>query len=924
MREKLNMNYGWKFHLGEIPFDIVNGHFDSYMHSKAQSGRNAASELFYDDDFEMVDLPHDYVIEQVPLEGNNNSQGCYYRDNAWYRRHFQLEKEDENKRIVLLFDGAGKNTEVWVNGHPAGSNESMYNSFYIDITPYLHFGDEDNVISVHISNNGDVEGWWYEGAGLYRDVWMIKTSSIATDVWGLRMSPTKEGNDTWNVKIDSSIYSMEEQEEVNIEYILKDSSGKEVQRIQTIKDVRFGENEFSINMKVQNPSLWDLESCTLYKIEAQIRRKEELLDVNEAKFGFREICFDADRGFLLNGNKVKLRGVCIHQDHARLGVAVPKSIVEYRLSKLKSIGVNAYRCAHNNPDPDVLDLCDKMGILVIDENRKFNFSDQTKKQVQSMCYRDMNHPSVIVWSVGNEEPLQNTKTGKALVRQLKRYVHSIDPLRPVTVALNGGFYDSYVAGESDIVAVNYRINDYDSMHEVHKGKCIVATESGASGNGRGIYFSKTLQKGKGHYSTSYDEARSEFGSAYIDAIRQSETHDFIAGTFLWAGIDYRGEEIWPMTTCSSGMFDNCCFEKDNAYMVKSIWKDEPMVHVMPSWNLKGHEGEKIRVVVYTNLKEVEVFVNGCSQGRKGAEKYKAVEYEVTYEPGCIKAVGYGDNGITVVDEHHTAGDAYELNANIMNNPTNNGEDDLVVEIDFTDKNGYVLTDASEAIECIVEEGGNLVSLDSGDPKDTSSSLAKIRKMFSGKLQAIIRVNEGSDNVKVTFKCIDNGLTKVINYTPKNVERIPRLSACKGYLEIKSFRKWPDTKNEDAINLEYNFHDMNTSEPIDIKNYHGVNSCGYEIFTGTTIVPKVTDGKQIYLQWKGISGDVKIRVFHDTQCWPNPTPEVFMDLQERVESDKKIDYLFKLDGFGGKEKVKIIMQVKNDGKFALDNVVYIVK
>jgi len=487
MREKLNMNQGWKFFRGEIPYDLINGHFDTYMHSKAQSGRNAAAELFYDGNFESVQLPHDYVIEQEPSEDYNETQGGYNRENAWYRRSFLLKEEDKEKRILILFDGAGKNTEVWINGHPLGCNTSMYNSFFVDITPYVYYGENTNVLSVHIVNDGDLEGWWYEGAGIYRSVWMVKTARIAVDVWGIRLKPRRKDEHIWTLGMDLDLYNLDEEQDVIIKYELQEKTGRSILDGEQSARVLFGSNTFCFEMEVTDPILWNLESCELYRMVISICKDGKELDRSDASFGFRDIVFDADKGFFLNGKHIKLHGVCMHQDHGRLGVAVPSNILEYRISQLKKIGVNAYRCAHHNPAPELPDICDRLGMLVIDENRKFNFSDETQKQLKAMCYRDMNHPSVILWSVGNEEPLQHTKIGRNLVESMKKYIHRIDPLRPVTIALNGGFYDSYAAFASDMLLhrpdsdIRYIERMNKLAEEKAKYETVVVKKEGAAG-----------------------------------------------------------------------------------------------------------------------------------------------------------------------------------------------------------------------------------------------------------------------------------------------------------------------------------------------------------------------------------------------------------------------------------------------------------
>lgn len=921
MREKLNMNKGWKFFRGEIPYDTIRGHFATYMHAKAQSGQNAASELFYEGAFSDVVLPHDYVIEQIPSADNNESQGGYERENAWYRRTFRLNRNDSDKRIVLYFEGAGKNTEVWLNGHPVGQNSSMYNSFYMDLTPYVYCNGEENVIAVHITNDGDVEGWWYEGAGIYRNVWLIKTNKIALDMWGIRVKPKRCHGDCWDLEMDLDIYSFEECQKLKIVYQIMNPEGAIVCEGNDNTTIEFGKNRKKMNAAIQCPVLWDLEHCALYKVRICLYREEELLDQDCADFGFRDIKFDPNHGFFLNGNQLKLRGVCMHQDHGRLGVAVPANVAEYRIRKLKELGVNAYRCAHHNPDPAILNICDRLGMLVIDENRKFNFSEETQKQILSMCYRDMNHPSVILWSVGNEEPLQDSEVGKRLVESMKKFIHTIDPLRPVTIALNGGFYDSFAATASDVVAVNYRIDEYDKMHEIHPDKAIVATESGASNNNRGIYFEENGCERKGGYASAYDRKRVAFGSSYGDAIKQSETHEYIAGTFLWAGMEYRGEARWPLTICGSGIYDNCAMEKDNCYLVKSCWNKEPMLHIMPSWNLKGHEGEKVEVCLYTNLKEVELEVNGVKYEKRRVSPFEPVIYKVVYEPGEIKATGYMEDGKCLEKVLHTAGKPSQLCAKRCNSASDTGEDALIYELWMEDENGYICTDADALVQCQVLQGGKILSLDNGDPKDLSSSLKHERRMFSGKMQTIIRVEENAELVETQWNCSEIGLIKTESYIPQKKTGLKRVELCSGGMEIKNFRKWPDTQELMSINQRYDFNDMNTSEPVDLRKCQRMMGDGYEIYTNTIVIPKFDENKELFLKWKNFKGSIRVRIFHEKDCWPNPTPETFLDKQIVLENKEEKDTMISLRGFSANEKVHMILQVKKDGLFSVKGIFY---
>lgn len=915
MPEKLNMNYGWKFFEGEFPQEIIKGHYDTYMHAKAKNGPAPSMPNFYDGEFEDVDLPHDYVIKGKPSEEYNESQGSLKRNGAWYRRSFQLPESDRGKRIVLLFDGAGMKTEVWVNGQPAGRNESMYNSFYIDITPYLVYENEINIVAVHISNKS-VEGWWYEGAGIYRSVWMLKMEAAALDVWGTK-AETIEGTDgSWQVRVESTVYSLLEHQEGRIRLRITAPTGEAVSEAEYPFTALFGENVYSSSLKVEHPKLWSVEETHCYRLTSQVIVNEKVWDETETSFGFRAIAFDPDKGFFLNGKGLKLRGVCLHQDHGELGVAVPRTVQEYRVRKLKEAGVNAIRTAHHNPDPQLLDICDKEGILVIDENRWFNFSEDVKKQLKNMCLRDRNHPSVIMWSIGNEEPLQDTLEGKELARQMKAFLHRMDSARPVTLALNGGYYDSCAAQASDAVGVNYRIEEYPLMHQAHPDKPIVATESGASANHRGIYEDENVSEVKGGYSSAYDRKRTSFGSSYAAAIAASERNDFVCGTFLWAGIEYRGESVWPMLCSGIGILDNCGMEKDSFYLVKSLWTEKPMIHVMPHWNWPGREGEEIRVEVYTNLPQAELFLNGKSIGIKKAERFCPVHFDVPYEPGILRAAGLKDGKEEAADEAVTALQPQELKLDVVVQASDNGEDVFLVECSLIDVSGVRIPDADAFVHFSVRGQGKLLTVDSGDPKDHGHARCG-RRMFSGKLQAAVKASEKSHEILLSAEASELGLKTSVVLYPTQGRQISRVPLCRSVMEISNVREWPKEYWEEAIREDFDWNDMNTGQPVAMKGYQGVN--GGRVFTSRLLVPGAASGQTPVICFRKIRGKGRARIFHDKNCWPNPEPKEFLTVCKEFNCGDTENVKIPLLGFCKNEKVNMVLQMENEEGFFIGGI-----
>ncbi len=916
MREVLNMNKGWKFHLGDIEMPSVKSHFATYMNSKSQNGLGAAAKSFYDDDFAVIDLPHDYVIYEDVDSRVNESIGCLQRKTAWYRKNFKLSNEDKDKRIVILFDGAGQKCEIWINGHFAITNNSMYNSFYIDVTPYVTFENDINTIAVRITNNEN-EGWWYEGAGIYRSVHLIKTSNVAVDVWGTFVNPTLERKNEWYVPTKTTIFSTELSSNIRLEQEILDKMGNVYAKNTLEEEISFGENEFECEFECKDPILWDLENTYLYKLVTKVYENDVLKDEYETSFGFRTIAFVPSEGFFLNGKHVKLRGACVHQDHGNLGVAVPKSVLEYRITQMKRAGMNGYRCAHNNPDPELLEICDRLGMLVLDENRWFTYNEDTVNQMVSMVKRDRNHPSVILWSVGNEEPLQTTDIGRKIFNYLKGVIKNYDTSRPVSIAVNGYAYSSDVVNDSDVGSVNYLITKYDELQKGYPNKSIISTESGASCNNRGVYFVEDKTKYSNSYATAYDEQRASFGSSYADAIKASESYKFICGTFVWAGFEYRGEAEYPKLFSGSGIFDNCGIEKDNFYLVQSFWTSEPMIHIIPHWTHPGKEGVEIPVYVYTNMDEVELFVNGESLGKKAVEPFSPPLFNVVYEAGSIKAVGYKDGEEECEEEIFTAGQAKRLHARIKNEVTNNGEDAVVIDCHLLDEFDRFIPTAKTRIFFESDESGEVLAVSNGDPMDLENAKLPHKRMFGGEVQCIVRIKEGVNYCKVTVLAPEFNLEEVITITPRYSKPIKRAEICKSPLSIQDFRIFPVTNDENAHTIDYNFGDMNSSQPTELSQCNGDGNKGYTVIIGKTVAPKFPEEKELSLRFSNVKGKMKIRVFHDKNCWPNPTPDEFKDFVTTCDNESANDVIIPLEGFSADEKINFVICADNSSEFSFE-------
>ncbi|MFI3326219.1 MAG: glycoside hydrolase family 2 TIM barrel-domain containing protein [Clostridia bacterium] len=920
MRKKILLNEGWKFHLGDIPAKEVMGHYPTYMHSKAKNGLGAAAASFYDGDFRDVRLPHDYVIEGKPDEKFNESQGALERKSAWYRRHFNLPCEIDGKRFILLFDGAGKNSTVWCNGCLAGENKSLYNSFYMDITPYL-LDDETNTISVKIEND-EVEGWWYEGAGIYRDVWLIVTDQLAVDMWGTYVNPTLTDGNDWDVDMETTVWNNSLAKiKATVKQTIYDAEKNVIDTAVSEIDTVYGENVLKQKMLAKNPKLWDVDDCNLYSVKTEICINDEKIDDYDTSFGFRTIRYDCDTGFYLNGKNIKQKGICGHQDHSSIGVAFSRSILRHRAESIKDMGGNAYRASHNPVSPGFLDICDQYGVMVMEENRWFNWSEKTQKELITMLKCGRNHPSVIMWSIGNEEPVQATKTGGRLVSHLTSVVKQYDVTRPVTLALNGGYYDSPAAQASELVGVNHNVRLYETVHIAHPDKPVVGSETGGASGTRGTYFETDMSRSA--YKNDYDQV-GELASAAntLQTIKGMFDYDHICGTYMWTIEDYRGEASWPKLVGDNGYTDGCGFKKDSAFLVEALWSEKPMVHVFPHWSLDGKEGETIKLYIYTNGDQVELVLNGKSLGVKDYDKYNPLKWDVVYEPGCIEAIAYKDGKVIATDKNVTAGKAENIVVeSYLDKVNNSGEDFAMLKVYLTDAQGTFIPYGNVDITAVSldESKGEIISVANGDPKNHGNLQSHTQNLFNGLIEVLVRVEEGAKDICIEVSSQELGLSTKFRMDVEQTAPFERIPGGNRDLSVENFKIWPKCAGYDAVNAEYNFDDMNSNEFISFSNYVPEQGSDYLLFTAKAVYPETY--RKFSMNFEGIKGEFEFKVFHDSNTWPNPTPDEFITIQKHENFTEKTNYEIPLAGFSSYEKIKIVMVCKNDGTFSMDNVLF---
>lgn len=770
--ENISFNNGWRFFKGDIPFPVIRGHDMTYASCKAGKAYGAAAPDFDDSNWRVLNLPHDWAIESGFDSTNNVSQGYRERGIGWYRRSFKLEPTDKGKYLELQFEGIATHCTVWINGLLMHRNWCGYTSFYIDITGPAKYGEELNNIAIRVDANAQ-EGWWYEGAGIYRNTWLVKRSPVHIVTDGVFANPVKT-NGLWNVPIEATLENAGKQKsEVEVETEIFDETGEQVAQGGCKTQVgTLAQAIAKFSISVQNPNLWSVEHPTLYSVKTVVRQQGNIIDQVITHCGFRTLLFTPDSGFYLNDKHVKLKGVCNHQDHAGVGVAIPNSIWEFRLRKLKEMGINAYRCSHNPPPKELLDICDQMGILVMDENRNFNISPEYVRQLEWMVRRDRNHPSIILWSVFNEEPMQGSEAGYEMVRRMSAVVKNLDTTRYVTSAMNGGLFTSLnVSKAVDVVGFNYQIDSYDQFHKENPTMCLTSSEDVSCVMQRGQYVtdkSKNLLDG-------YDTQFPSWGSTHRVAWKTIAERPYFAGCFIWTGFDYHGEPTpftWPTAGSNFGIMDLCGFPKTAYYLHQAQWiEDRPILNMVPHWNWpKDSIGKNISVMVLSNADKVELVLNGKTIGEQAVDKYEMNSWTVPYNPGSLEAIGYKGGKEVSRFKVETTGEPVSLQL-IPDRLSlaGDGLDAMPVTVQVLDTKGRPIPTANIPIEFEISRAGSIIGLGNGDPNSHEPEKGNKRSLFNGLAQVIIQSKAAETGV-LTLTAKAKGLklaTININVTESN-------------------------------------------------------------------------------------------------------------------------------------------------------------
>ena len=776
---------GWRFafgHLNDVEKDFGYGG-DLRTYAKQGIDATPIAKADYDDSqWRPVTLPHDWAVElpfvhkepKMPLKPDDHGAvwdpaanhgykplGRDYPETSvgWYRKTFTLDAADKGKRISLEFDGVFRDAMVVINGYIVKRNDSGYTPFHVELNDFLNTDDTPNTVLVRVDASLG-EGWFYEGAGIYRHVWLVKTNPVHIPQYGVCVRAKTDGtvevmttvrNDSdakVQVRVGGKIIDNGRDNGLGLDLV----GGSYL--LVTLEP--WAQMEVPYTMNVSNARQWTLEDPYLYQLETVVvDETNKTLDRIVTPFGLRDIKFDAKEGFFLNGKSVKLKGTCNHQDHAGVGAAIPDALQRWRLQQLKDMGCNAYRASHNPPTPELLDLCDEMGILVIDETRLMTSSPEGLAQLETLIRRDRNHPSVILWSIGNEEPQQGTERGANIARTMKRLCNELDPTRLVTAAMDNG-YGEGITEVIDVIGFNYRDHLIDDFHAKYPNLPIIGTETASTVSTRGEY----VKDDAAHIVPAYDTTAPWWATTAEGWWPHFDAKPYIAGGFIWTGFDYRGEPTpyseWPSISSQFGMLDTCGFPKDNYYYYRAWWRPEPLLHLFPHWNWEGREGQDISVWAHSNADEVELFVNGKSAGRKAVTKDFHVEWSVPYQPGRIEAFAYKGGKVILKDKRETAGAPAKVvlttDRTVL---VNDGMDCTVIKAEVFDAKGRLVPKADNLIRFAVSGPGAVIGVGNGNPNSHEADKTSERMAFNGLCCAIVQVT-GAGGITVTATA--DGLT----------------------------------------------------------------------------------------------------------------------------------------------------------------------
>ncbi len=812
--EKLSFDRGWRFYQGDIPMPVITGHSMSYNNAKAGTALGAAAPGFDDTEWRLLNLPHDWSVEQLFDSSENLSQGYRKRGIGWYRRNFKLDTKDRGKHIEIQFDGVATHATVWFNGTVVHRNFCGYTSFYIDITEFAKYGDELNNISVRV-DAVQQEGWWYEGAGIYRHTWLVKRNRVHVITDGVYANPVKQNGTQWQIPVEATIQNIgKTNSNVEVEATLYDSKGNAVTKNTTVVSINsLHQNIAKLSLQVNAPQLWCIDQPILYNVKTVVKQNGNIVDEVNTSCGFRTIKFTADSGFYLNDKYVKIKGTCNHQDHAGVGVAVPASIWEFRIKKLKEMGSNAFRCAHNPPSKEFLDACDKLGLLVMDENRNFNSSADYIPQLEWLIKRDRNHPSVILWSVFNEETSQGTEMGHEMVRRMSAIVKNYDTTRQVTAAMSGGFFTPInVSTAVDVLGFNYNNASYDKFHSEHPTIPMTSSEDVSAFMQRDVYVTDAAKR----LLASYDNDRASWGSTHRSSWKMVNERRYLGGCFVWTGFDYRGEPTpytWPTAGSNFGIMDACGFPKAAFYFYQAQWlENKTVLQIVPHWNWpKDSIGKKIQVMAFSNVEKIKLLLNGKLIGEQVVDKYEMNSWFVPYQPGKLEAIGYVKGKEVARSKVETTGKPVSLQLVAdRNSIAGDGWDAVPVTVQAIDAKGLVVRTGNILVTFEVSGEGTMIGHGNGDPNSHELEKGNARSLYNGLAQAILQ-SKANGNGQLTLSAKAEGLkAATIIIAVNDTLQIPFVATVnKDFMIGNNWRLSPYTNTKPNVNEDISDNDMNS-------------------------------------------------------------------------------------------------------------------
>jgi beta-galactosidase len=761
---------------------------DGWRFLKA-SAEGAEQPQFDDSQWSELRLPHDWAIDG-PFDPklNPHTGALPISGTGWYRKSFTVSNDLKGRFLTIEFDGAMSNAVVWLNGEKLGERPYGYSSFAFDLTPHLRFDGQKNVLAVRLTPE-DHSSRWYPGAGIYRNVWLTITGPVHVAHWGTYVTTTDAASGNANIVVQTRIQNhLNQSVDVKLVTSILDEAGRVVSKTETARSIPISGAQTLSNLTLPNPHRWDVDHPYLYTVVSEIMDHDQM-DRYLTPFGVRTIKFDKEKGLLLNGRAMKLHGVCLHHDLGALGAAVNRRATERQLQIMKGAGVNAIRTSHNPPSPELLEYADKLGLVVMDEafdmwripkvpNGYSKYYDEwSERDLRDMVRRDRNHPSIIMWSIGNEIPEQGQPDGWKEARRLTGFFHEEDPTRPTTSAFNDWqkAITNKLADEVDLPGFNYQPMHYGEIMKEHPNWIIFGSETASCVSSRGVYHLplEKYEKDPSLQISSYDIIAPHWAYCPDVEFTYQDLYPNLLGEFVWTGFDYIGEPTpyfnsgateadWPARSSYFGMVDLAGFPKDRYYLYQSVWSRRPMVHLLPHWNWGSREGRNIPVMVYSNQDEVELFLNGKSLGKKKRfsepvdmpvgpnvssdgrfkTKYRLL-WEVPFQPGTLKAVAYQNGTQSAGDEVRTAGAPAKIKLVPDRNVIHSDGDDLsFITVRIEDKDSNLCPMADNLVHFEVTGAGAIAGVDNGNAASVEPFHADHRKAFNGLALLIVRSRSG--------------------------------------------------------------------------------------------------------------------------------------------------------------------------------------